>query len=83
MPYSRAKNLKESNELWIKPKKYPLKVKEFGSIEVIKNIAYETVSLEIPKLDFYDKETIDVTLIEDKKSFMEILIKTLKGGEDP
>lgn len=83
MPYSRAKNLKESNELWIKPKKYPLKVKEFGSIEVIENVAYETVSLEIPKLEFYDKETIDVTLIEDKKSFMEILIKTLKGGEDP
>ncbi len=83
MPYSHAKNLKESNELWIKSKKYSLKVKEFGSIEVIQNVAYETVSLEIPKLEFYDKETIDVTLIEDKKSLMEILIKTLKGGEDP
>ena len=83
MPYSIAKNLKESNKLWIKSKKYPLKVKEFGSIEVIQNVAYETVSLEIPKLEFYDKETIDVTLIEDKKSLMEILIKTLKGGEDP
>ena len=82
MPYSHAKKLKETYELWIEPKKYPLKVKEFGNVEVIETMAYETVSLEIPKLDFYEKETVDCILIEDKKSLMEILIQTLKGGDD-
>ncbi len=81
IPYSIAKSLSTEDHILLNDQELALKVKEFGSVEVVGTRAFQNILLEVPKQNYYSKETVSLKLIQGKKSLLKIIYETLKGGD--
>lgn len=84
LPLSIAKKLKEQKELQINEKKYPITIKEFGQISTIEtmNISVQKVVFDIPKLQYYERQTIEFQLLLEKESLLKSIWRAWKGGDE-
>ena len=82
IPYEIAKKLKNDMQIIIDKKVVPLKIKEFGKIDYITDsMVIQSITIEVPKLSFYEKQTIEYQIIFEKEPIYKILIKAMKGGD--
>jgi len=83
LPLNEIKKLREKEEIKVNQKKVPLKIKEFGEIMELENkLSVQNVILEIPKQDYYEKQTIEIQIIKEKESLLKLILKSMKGGEE-
>jgi len=82
VPYDISKNLKREMEIILEDQIFPLKIKTFGKVEFLSNsIVVQSLILEIPKLDYYEKQTISFSIVMDTEPFYQIIIDSMKGGD--
>ncbi len=83
VPYTISKNLNVEMKLMIQNNTYPLKISRFEQADTLSEVvAIQKITIEVPKLDYYEKQTIDFQIIEEEKSFFTVLLDALKGGEE-
>jgi len=69
-------------EIILEDQIFPLKIKTFGKVEFLSNsIVVHSLILEIPKLDYYEKQTISFSIVMDTEPFYQIIIDSMKGGD--
>jgi len=82
VPLEDAKKFTSFLEIKIGDTKYPLKVKEFGNMEVVQEVvAIQTITLEVPKLEYYENQTIDLEIVLEKESLFQTIMNAMKGGD--
>ena len=82
LPYETVKKLNEKSELFLDKQKIPLQIIEFAEMEEVNHVIYQGIVIEIPKQSYFEKETIEFTLCFQKDTFMSILWKSMKGGDE-
>ena len=81
LPYEIVKKLKTNNQLRINEQKISITKIEFGELQQINQIYVEPMKIEIPQQDYFEKETIEFSIILDEKPFFKILYHAMKGGD--
>lgn len=82
IPYDFARELKEGMSIIVDHQTFPFQVKTFGEVSFLTDsLVVQTVVFEVPKLSFYDKQTISFSLVTDAKPFYQIILDSMKGGD--
>lgn len=82
LPLNEIKKLNTKSKIKIKENFMPLKIKEFGKIEIYENkISVQEVNIEIPKQEFYEKQMVEVEILKEQENIYQIIYKALKGGD--
>lgn len=82
LPLNEIKKLNTKSKIKIKENFMPLKIKEFGKIEIYENkISVQEVNIEIPKQEFYEKQMVEVEILKEQENIYQMIYKALKGGD--